>query len=459
MEIHKPISVGNLLLDIANFRIVKQDSQPQARAAIIAEQGKKLVNLAKDILAVGLNPFDLPLVIDAADGNGNFIVIEGNRRLAAIQLMLKPELAEGTSLHAAFKKLNKEKEDSIPQVMECVIAPNRESGQIWIDRKHASGLEGAGTDAWSAMSKARADAYHGIPCPELDVVNFVLSLPNLDEKLRKFLQGSQFNITTLKRLIEATDVQEAIGFTLQDSKVVSDQDKERIKGIFTEITTIIADKKYGDGKKFTERDVDTDEHRIVFLDKLLPKHPKKKKASSPWTVSGKPADTKLKAKKKTKSTPTTEDQINLIPRKFKLELPAGKINDIFDELKELDATKRRHAVSVLFRVFFDLTLDDYIAKHGINLPEHSGRLDDRMKTRLKLTAAHVKSSKLLSEKEMKPIRVAMSNEDSFTAPDTLNAYVHSRWMNPNPLELKLSWANFQLFIERLWTSKTPTKNS
>jgi hypothetical protein len=447
------ISVGNLLLDVSNFRIVKQDSQKQAREAIIAEQGKKLVNLAKDIIAVGLNPFDLPLVIDAADGNGNFIVIEGNRRLTAIKLMLNPELAEGTQLLASFKKLNKEHADAIPQVMDCVIALNREAGQVWIDRKHKSGLEGAGTEPWSAMSKARADAYHNIPRPDLDAVNFVLSLPELDEKLRKFLQGSQFNVTTLKRLVEATDVQEAIGFTLQGGQIISDQEKNRIKGIFTEIVTIIADGKQ-DGKKFTERDVDTDEHRIVFLEKLLAKHPKKKKAASAWVVSGKPADANLKNKKKTKTTPGTDEQINLIPRKFKLELPAGKINDIFIELKELDATKRRHAVSVLFRVFFDLTLDDYLAKHAIPLPiKNNGQPDDSMKTRFGLVVNHVTSTNLLSKKELKPINVARNNENSFTAPDTLNAYVHSRWMNPPPLELKLSWHNFELFFERLWKSK------
>lgn len=453
MHIRQPISVGNLLLDIANFRIVKQDSQKQARDAIIAEQGKKLVNLAKDIIAVGLNPFDLPLVIDAADGNNNFIVIEGNRRLAAIQLMLKPELAENTSLHGSFKKLNKHHADAIPQVMDCVIAPNREAGQVWIDRKHKIGLDGAGTEEWSAMSSARADAFYGKPRPELDVVNFVLSLPQLDPKLRSVLEGSKFKITSLARLLEATEVQDAIGFSVQGGKVISDQDKERIKGIFKEVVTIIAEGKH-DGKKFTERDIDTDEHRLTFLDKLLPKHPKKKKAASPWVVSAKPVDVQLKDKKKVKSTPTTEEQVNLIPRKFKLELPAGKINDIFVELKELDATRRRHAVSVLFRVFFDFTLDDYIAKHGIVLPKHkSGQIDDSMKTRFGRVIDHVNKTSLLSTKEMKPINVAYGNVNSFTAPDTLNAYVHSRWMNPNPLELKLSWANFQLFIERLWTSK------
>jgi signal peptidase I len=267
------------------------------------------------------------------------------------------------------------------------------------------------------------------------------------------LEGSKFNITTLERLIQAADFQEAVGFSLQNGKIVSDQDKGRIEGILTEVVTIIADGKQ-DGQKFTERNVDTEEHRTIFLEKLLPKHPKKKKAASAWVISGKPVNIKLKDKKKSKSTPTTDEQINLIPRKFKLELPAGKINDIFNELKELDVTKRRYAVSVLFRVFLDLTLDDYIAKHSIVLPkDNNGKTDDKMLTRLGCVIDHSKKSNLLTKKELKPINVARNNKDSFAAPETLNAYVHSRWMNPNPLELKISWANFQLFIERLWTSK------
>jgi hypothetical protein len=61
--IRQAVSVGNLLLDVSNYRIVKQESQKAARDAIIAEQGKKLVNLAEDIIEFGLNPFDLPMLI------------------------------------------------------------------------------------------------------------------------------------------------------------------------------------------------------------------------------------------------------------------------------------------------------------------------------------------------------------------------------------------------------------
>ena len=455
MNIRQPISIGNLLLDVKNYRIVTQDSQKEARDAIIAEQGKKLIKLATDIIQVGLSPIDLLLVMDAENGNGDYVGLEGNRRITALQLLLKPELCEGTPVHAAFKKLNKNYADSIPKVMECVIVPNRKAGLVWINRKHQSGLEGAGTEPWSAMAKARADVDEGIARPDLDAVNFVLTNPDLDPAVRKSLEGAQFNITSLKRLVETKDVQQVAGFSLQEGKLVSEYDRGRIQGILSEIVTVIATGKKTDGQPFTVRHIDSKDEREEFISSIAEKHPKKKKTNQPWRISGAPAPVKKKPQtQRSKGTASTEEQPNLIPRKFKLELPAGKINDIFVEIKELDVTKRRHAVSVLFRVFFELTLDDYITKHGVTLSkDNKGNVKTFLLHKLNVVMEHAKASSLLSEKELKPISMAVGDRHSFLSPETLNAYVHSQWMNPEPLQLKITWANVQFFVERLWKSK------
>lgn len=453
-NIRQPISVGNLLLDVGNFRIVKQESQKAARDAIIDEEGRKLVVLAKDLLKYGPSPIELQLVIDANDGNSNYFVIEGNRRLVAIHLMLKPELAEGSPLHAAFKRLNKDSSDAIPKVLDCVIVPSKAEGRVWIDRKHKSGLQGAGTEPWSAISRARADADAGMPRPELDAVNFVLANPEISESLRKKLEGSSFNITTLKRLVDTKELRQGAGFSLQDGKLISNHDKDRVQGILTDVVEIIATGLHK-GEKFIERDIDTQQRREDFVDGIVKKYPARKR-TTPWVISAKPVKAKLKAAKgRSKGTPSTADRPNLIPRAFKLELPSGKINDIFIELKNLEITRHRYAVSVLLRVFIDFTLDDYVSKRGITLPtDKRGHPITTLHARLDHVTKHVKSTKLMTEKELKPIDVAIGEKDSLLAPDTLHAYIHSLWMNPDPLQLKNSWNNIQLFIERLWAPKS-----
>lgn len=367
------MSVGKLLLNVSNYRIVKQTSQKGARDAIIDEQGKKLVTLAKDILANGTNPSDLPIVIDTEDGDHNFIVIEGNRRLTSINLLMDPELAKGTPIHAAFVKLSKSNSDAIPKVLYCSIAPNRKTALMWADRKHANGLGGAGTEHWTAMSKARAQADQGVPVPELDVVNFVLTKTDLDADLRHHLEGSKFNLTTLERLVTTKELQDSLGLKLDAGQLVAENDMGWVKSVLADIVSIIASSKHN-GKKWTERDIESQEKRLAFTTEIALRHKGKKAAKAGWTVSASPKKIavapKQVVKPTTKSTPSTEDQPNLIPKKFKLELPAGKINDIFAELKNLDATKYRHAISVLFRVFIDLTLDAYIKKHNIELPKN-----------------------------------------------------------------------------------------
>jgi len=366
--------------------------------------------------------------------------------------MLNPELAEGTDLHPAFKRLNKDSLDAVPRVMECVIVPTKQAGRVWIDRKHASGLDGAGTEQWSAMSKARADQDAGISRPELDAVNFVLTNPKLPDNIHRKLQGSSFNLTTLKRLVDTKELQQAAGFTIQDGKLISGQDKARVMGILTEAVQIIATGQHG-GEKFIERNIDTADHRQTFVDSIVANHPQRKQAA-PWVVSGKPVKAKLrKAKPKGKTTPSTAEQTTLIPKAFRLELPSGKINDIFTEMKTLDVARYRHAVSVLLRVFIEFTLDDYIAKHGIKLPlDKQGKPDIRLPVRLAIVNAHARSTKLMTHQELKPIDVAVSDKNSLLAPNTLHAYVHSPWMNPEPMQLKTAWLNVHLFIERLWGS-------
>jgi hypothetical protein len=455
MYIRQGISIGNLLLDTSNYRIIRQDNQKGARDAIIAEQGKKLVKLAEDIVEHGVNPFDLPMVIDAEDGHQNYIVIEGNRRLTAITLMLHPELAKDTPVQTAFSRLHKQHGDSIPKVLDCVIAPNKSAALVWINRKHANGLEGAGTEPWSAMAKARADVEQGIARPDLEVVNCVLSSPHTDNKLRAHLEGASFNLTTLQRLVTTKELQDALGMKLQGGELVSSYNRDWVQKVLTDVVSSIY-KAERNGAKFTERQIDSADKRKDFVEQLIADHPGRKKVTQGWVVTG-TVKTSAAAKKKdetSRATPSTGEQLNLVPKKFKLELPSGKVNDIFVELKRLDVTTYRHSVSVLFRVFFELSLRDYIESNKIALPkDNKGREIDKLSVRLSLVLTHVKAAKKLTAKELKPIEVAISNENSFLAPDTLNAYVHSPWMNPEPLQLKLAWANMQPFVAYLWGSK------
>ena len=92
-----------LLADSANPRLAQtSEGQRETLRALATEQGAKLTVLAKDIVEYGLNPGDPFYVIQLEDRNQRFVVIEGNRRLAALRALENPNIFEGAVGLAPF---------------------------------------------------------------------------------------------------------------------------------------------------------------------------------------------------------------------------------------------------------------------------------------------------------------------------------------------------------------------
>src|SRR4051812_48787069 len=106
------IRPADLLIDEENPRISQPNAgQHKALQALARLLGKKLHVLAADIVAHGLNPSDLLIVMPLAGNPGRFVVLEGNRRLAAVRGLENPEsLVDATekSVLTGLRRLSKE---------------------------------------------------------------------------------------------------------------------------------------------------------------------------------------------------------------------------------------------------------------------------------------------------------------------------------------------------------------
>src|SRR5450755_2716340 len=94
--------VASLVLDEQNPRFVRTTrSTRESINALLAEAPAKLLALAQDIAREGVNPTELPVVVEEDDNN---VVIEGNRRIAALKLLLNPDLAHDERLQRQFRE-------------------------------------------------------------------------------------------------------------------------------------------------------------------------------------------------------------------------------------------------------------------------------------------------------------------------------------------------------------------
>lgn len=90
------VQVSSLLFDEENPRLPSpHQGQREVLRALATNQGSKLRMLAEDILAFGLDPSDLMVVLRVEGPDNRFVVLDGNRRLSALRALENPELVAG----------------------------------------------------------------------------------------------------------------------------------------------------------------------------------------------------------------------------------------------------------------------------------------------------------------------------------------------------------------------------
>jgi hypothetical protein len=89
-----------------------------------------------------------PLLI-VADKNGKWIVVEGNRRLAASKL-LNEEIKPPKRRSASIKLIREEVQQKPPIELPCIIYPTRREVLRYLGYRHITGIK-----EWDSLSKAR----------------------------------------------------------------------------------------------------------------------------------------------------------------------------------------------------------------------------------------------------------------------------------------------------------------
>jgi hypothetical protein len=162
-------------------------------------------------------------------------------------------------------------------------------------------------------------------------------------------------------------------------------------------------------------------------------------------------DFKLPTAPKPKPKPKLTTRKVLIPKDCHLNVKNPKIAEIFKELRSLQLEDYPHAVSVLFRVFLEQSVDDYLTRSGIALTvmTKGGAKDRSLQDKVKEAANDI-IAKGTPKKNLDGIFKAINHAENPLHVQTLNNYVHNRFFSPTERELRVAWDNAQPFFEKLW---------
>jgi hypothetical protein len=171
---YETFSVVDVELDLKNPRFADPVStQPEAINALLAQGPTKLLNLAEDIAVSGmLDPINPPIIMRTESGA---IVLEGNRRFAALKLLRNPDLAQGEATKRSLAKIRAKATDAMqspngPSSVDCYVVDNRDAAQRWIELRHTGQNDGVGTDPWNPYQTA---SYRPRPTAEYRASLFV----------------------------------------------------------------------------------------------------------------------------------------------------------------------------------------------------------------------------------------------------------------------------------------------
>jgi hypothetical protein len=420
---------------------------------ILNEQKVRLVNLAESISQKGLNPMDRLLVLRSSR-QGKFVIVEGNRRLLALKLLKNPSLIDDLAMPAAYRKrLQKASKDfDVKKIepLDCFEVVDRAQGNDWIMQRHNGEDSGRGIVDWSRIAKAR---FRGRD-PALQALDFVLEHAELSDEQRDEITG-KFPLTTLERLLSTPSVRTAIGFQIDDGKLLTElPPTEAIKPLRRIVLDLVENRK-----DFNVSNLKSKGQQEEYIGKLKAADrpnlaEKTGTAVAVETMSEKdflPVQVSMPRRPR---GPRPSARHSIVPKGCGLNVSTPKIAGIYAELKSLQLSRHVHAIAVLLRVFLEMSVDEYlVTTAGSSLkfkhPKDGSFHDKTLRQKVEETVAHLVSQGA-DKKDFLGVTRGLTDVNHPFSIDTLHAYIHNRFFTPVDTHLTTAWDNAQPFFEKLW---------
>lgn len=416
------VAVADLLLDEQNPRLAEPNQgQGSTIKAMAGSQGNRLLVLAADIVNHGLDPSDLFIVMKE---NQRYIVLDGNRRATALKALASPAVVKSAVAPNVYEglRLLHRRYTSIESVF-CNIVADRAAANHWIEIKHTGFNRGAGPIRWGSDEGARFKSRTGGAVPiETQALDFLQQRGDIDETFR-----SRVLTTTFRRLLGTPKVRAKLGVGWQKGNILIVGEENAVAKALRYVANDLAE------GNVTVRNLMGLEDRIRYAESL------------PADVVVGPAAPAEPPRRRRRRAPRTRD--SLIPNVAALNVTDHRIQSIEGELRILSLLKHPNAVSVLFRVFLELSVDAYIDRAGLS------NVNERSKLGVKLSAVTndlIAKGRLTKQQAVGARQAAQ--QGSYLGPSitVMHQYVHNPNMFPAPADLRASWDNLQPWFEAVW---------
>lgn len=420
---YRYIALDSLTINRANDRHGELENETAAIAWLFNNFEQHMRNLAKDIVSNG-QVFEAPLVFPEGK---KFTVFDGNRRVTCLKLLDKPRRAPTIELQEFFTEQRSKWQNDFPQTIQCQIEQDRDRIDDILLRRHTGTQGGIGQTTWDDRMKSNFINRTGMggAFNVADEVEKRLSVAGV-------LPRKKLPRSTMNRLLSAEAFRNRVGFSVNKGKFELTHDEPMVIRALRRIADDLANRYVVLGDIW-----DVDGKRAYFdrleREKILPTalHALKSKddESSSKSAVAQAAPTRA---------PRPQKRTTLIPNTIFAIAWAGRIQRhraIWEELQfHLNLDDHPNAISVLFRVLLELSVENYIEQNKLA----SVTTNDTLAKRVLKVAEDLHKSGKINQKYLELLR-KFPHADALLSADTLNRYVHSPNFAPSPDHLRALW--------------------
>lgn len=439
MDDYVDVPLDGLELNPTNPRLDVSSNDQDALEELLNLQGPKLLALATDIAANGLNPSEHIVVGPSPHDNGKLIVHEGNRRIAALKLLTDPGLAAagGSQAETAFRELSEKHRGNIQKTVRAYRTEDEAEINRLMQLKHTGEQGGKGVVKWGSAETARFNERIGLgPTAAHALLSHLVERGLMDEGWAK---ESGIGVSNLNRILSYAKPKKALGI----SGAGKNLDFRRLNEKRTaRLLEDMSSDSFNVGRIYRKTDAES------YISELFGIGPDEWDRPDDATEPGSPETTACPAPALRHSQPSFPAIRTTVAVKGQ-SMPIGNARavKVFTELKKLNADDFPNAAAVLLRTFIEMSCDEYMENVDVDANESS-----TLSVKIKATAHRLYADGEIDDgckQAVNLIRSESRESDSINVA-TLHAFVHSRSIQPDPSMLKGLWENIFPYLKALW---------
>jgi hypothetical protein len=458
MPQQRNVAVSDLSLDLNNFRTVHQRSERSAIEAIISISPDRFWAIAESLIESGYLPTENIIVLDGGDEKPSLTVKEGNRRIAALKLLLRQVPVTHFDIPKHIDALIKNTTSDWREVNSSVpCAIYERSEQETVDKIVAlthGKSEKAGRDKWNAVAGARHNReMNGGKEYGLDLLEQYLKTgKNLTDRQR-LLWAGVYPLSVLDEAIKRVASRLNLASAAQ---LPPKYPSLRYRGAIENILHDIGTERLGFPRL---RDGKTDFGEKYGLPPLGgDSHSGDDKAQEEEAEGGRdPNDEKGKPKTKGRPARATTDSRS-VRRQLRAFKPRGKgrekVAALRDEAVKLDVRETPMAFCFVLRSLFEISAkaycDDHKGKGGPSVTDAKGR--DKPLADLLVDVTHHLTKNGVDREKSKLLHGAsteLKKPHGLLSVTSLNQLVHNPRFSVAPEDISRLFNNVFPLIEEM----------